>query len=145
MFCTAPTRFAEAGDTLVSVRAPVGDVNMAIENCCIGRGVASLRHEKYKSFTFYTARSLEKYFKNFDSEGTIFGSINKKSFQDLPVVVASDKVLDAFEAIAHPIDSKIIANELQLRSLEELLRTTLPRLISGEIDATNINFDYITA
>jgi len=37
IYCTAPTRFANPGDTLVSVRAPVGDINMAIEKCCIGR------------------------------------------------------------------------------------------------------------
>ena len=41
-FCTAPTRIAQPGDTLVSVRAPVGDINMAWEKCCIGRGVAAL-------------------------------------------------------------------------------------------------------
>ena len=44
-FCTAPTRIAQPGDTLVSVRAPVGDINMAWEKCCIGRGVAALRPE----------------------------------------------------------------------------------------------------
>src|SRR5690606_23834801 len=40
VYCTAPTRFAKKGDTLVSVRAPVGDINMASEDCAIGRGVA---------------------------------------------------------------------------------------------------------
>ena len=44
VYCTAPTRFAESGDSLVSVRAPVGDVNMAMEPCCVGRGVAAIRH-----------------------------------------------------------------------------------------------------
>ena len=42
-FCTAPNRIAQPGDTLVSVRAPVGDINMAWDRCCIGRGVAALR------------------------------------------------------------------------------------------------------
>jgi type I restriction enzyme S subunit len=45
VFCTAPTRLAETGDTLISVRAPVGDINMADEKCCIGRGVAAARHK----------------------------------------------------------------------------------------------------
>ncbi len=44
VYSTAPTRFAEPGDTLVSVRAPVGDVNMANERCSVGRGVAAIRH-----------------------------------------------------------------------------------------------------
>lgn len=134
MHCSAPTRFAEIGDTLVSVRAPVGDVNMAIERCCIGRGLASLRHTKYKSFAFYTARNLEAHFKNFDGEGTIFGSINKKAFQELPVVVPSEKELDAFEAIAQPIDSKIVSNEMQIRTLVELRDALLPRLMTGQLN-----------
>ena len=48
-FCTEPTREAKADDTLVSVRAPVGALNMAWERCCIGRGVAALRHKSGSS------------------------------------------------------------------------------------------------
>ena len=44
-YCTAPARIAQADDTLVSVRAPVGALNMAWEKCCLGRGVAGLRHK----------------------------------------------------------------------------------------------------
>ncbi|MGA1262940.1 MAG: restriction endonuclease subunit S, partial [Prochlorothrix sp.] len=40
VYCTDPKRLASKNDTLVSVRAPVGDVNMAAQDCCIGRGVA---------------------------------------------------------------------------------------------------------
>jgi len=43
VYCTAPTRFAEEGDVLLSVRAPVGSLNVADERCAIGRGVAALR------------------------------------------------------------------------------------------------------
>ena len=53
VFCTAPSRMAGKGDTLVSVRAPVGDVNMAMEECCFGRGVAGIRHpEDYGALPF---------------------------------------------------------------------------------------------
>ena len=43
VYCTAPKRFAKKGDTLVSVRAPVGDINMVEEKCSIGRGVAAIK------------------------------------------------------------------------------------------------------
>ena len=134
VFCNAPTRVAEIGDTLVSVRAPVGDVNMAIEKCCIGRGVASVRHpDGHRGFTFYALRGLGGRFKTFDSEGTVFGSINKKDFQTLPVVDPGPKVLEAFEDISHPIDQRIAENEEQLRVLVALRDTLLPRLISGQL------------
>ena len=134
MYCSAPTRIAEIGDTLVSVRAPVGDVNMAIERCCVGRGVASVRHHKdYRSFTFYTMRGLGQRFENFDSEGTIFGSINKKDFQALPVIAPKLSVLAAYDAVASPIDARIVENEEQIRTLATLRDTLLPRLISGQL------------
>lgn len=59
VYCTAPTRFAEEGDTLVSVRAPVGDINMATEKSAIGRGVAAVRHKSgSRSYTYYAMHSL---------------------------------------------------------------------------------------
>jgi type I restriction enzyme, S subunit len=134
VFCSAPTRFAEAGDTLVSVRAPVGDVNMALERCCIGRGVASVRHAKgYCGFTFYAMRSLGERFKNFDSEGTIFGSINKKDFQSLPIISAGVNLLQAYDDVTSPIDNKIVENEVYIRTLISLRDTLLPGLITGQL------------
>ncbi|XUT92572.1 restriction endonuclease subunit S [Ottowia caeni] len=134
VFCSAPTRYAEPGDTLVSVRAPVGDVNMALERCCIGRGVASVRHPSgFRGFTFYAMRGLGARFKAFDSEGTVFGSISKKDFQNLPVVVAPETVLRAYDEVTSPIDQRIVENEVMLRALSSLRDTLLPRLISGQL------------
>ena len=134
VFCTAPTRLAEPGDTLVSVRAPVGDVNMALEKCCVGRGVAAVRHPNgCRSFAFYATRGLRSRFDLFDSEGTVFGSINKKDFQALPVIEPSGDVLVAFDEIAAPIDRRIVGNEEQIRTLATLRDTLLPRLISGQL------------
>jgi type I restriction enzyme S subunit len=134
VYCTAPTRLAEAGDTLVSVRAPVGDVNMALEECCLGRGVAGVRHPKgYRSFAFYAIRGLRSRFDLFDSEGTVFGSINKKDFQALPVIEPSLEALAAYDNNASPLDQRIIENEEQLRGLATLRDTLLPRLISGQL------------
>ena len=63
IYCTAPTRFANEGDTLVSVRAPVGDVNMAAERCAVGRGVAAIRHKSgSRSFTYYAMGFLKEDF-----------------------------------------------------------------------------------
>ena len=140
IFCTSPTRYADIGDVLVSVRAPVGDVNMALEKCCLGRGVAGLKHPKgYKSFAFYTARGLKTRFDLFDAEGTVFGSINKKDFQELPVIQPTPDVMQVFDEIASPLDSKIIANERQIRTLTDLRDTLLPRLISGQLRVGDVD------
>ncbi len=139
IFCNAPTRLAEIGDALVSVRAPVGDVNMAIERCCIGRGVASVRHQSGRvGYTLYAMKNLGAHFKNFDTEGTIFGSINKKDFEALPVVVPSQGVLVAFDEISKALDGSIEINEQKIRVLLEIRDTLLPRLISGQLQLPEV-------
>ena len=81
VYCTAPTRFAEAGDTLISVRAPVGDINMADTRCCIGRGVAAARHKTgSRSYTYYFMRSIEEVFDRFEAEGTVLAQSVRKTF-----------------------------------------------------------------
>ncbi len=139
VYCTAPTRIAHAGDTLVSVRAPVGDINMAYETCCIGRGVAAVRHKTgSRSYTFYAMRVLGERFKSYEAEGTVFGAINKKQFQNLPNVAPHPDVLLTFEKLAYSIDEYIRSSEEEIRTLSETRDTLLPKLISGELRIPNV-------
>lgn len=134
VFCTKPSRLAQTGDTLVSVRAPVGDVNMALDNCCIGRGVAAVRHPlNYNGFTFYAMKELGKEFHTYDSEGTVFGSISKKDFAALKVVQPNAAVLRLYDEITAPLDNRVVENERNIRTLTSLRDTLLPRLISGQL------------
>jgi type I restriction enzyme S subunit len=134
IFCTAPTRYAKAGDTLVSVRAPVGDINMANEECCVGRGVAAVRHKTgATSFTYYSMANLYPDFARFEAEGTVFGSINKQSFEKLPFVTPPAEVVADYERRAAPIDDQIRLLEEQFRTLSALRDTLLPTLLSGEV------------
>ena len=138
VFCTAPTRYARAGDTLVSVRAPVGDVNMANEECCVGRGVAAVRHKTgATSFTYYSMSNLYPDFARFEAEGTVFGSINKQSFEKLPFVIPLEEVLAAYERQAAPLDEQIRILEEQSRTLAILRDTLLPKLLSGDLRVLN--------
>jgi type I restriction enzyme, S subunit len=134
VFCTAPKRMATALDTLVSVRAPVGRPNIALWDCCIGRGVAALRHKSASvSYTFATARHLEAKFETFNAEGTVFGAINKRDFLKLPVVRPHHSKVSSFDDTVSPLDERIRIAALESRTLAELRDALLPRLISGEI------------
>lgn len=133
-YCTKPTRIAEKGDTLVSVRAPVGEINMAKERCCIGRGVAAIRHKsRSSSYTYYCLRSLKAQLETFEAGGTVFGSIARDEFGLLKVPRVPDQAVRKFEDQVHAIDESIEKNyneSLTLASLRDLL---LPRLISGKL------------
>ena len=134
VYCTAPTRFASAGDTLVSVRAPVGDVNVATERCAIGRGVAAVRHKTSgRSFTYYFMRSINEVFAQFEADGTVFGSIGKKDFHAIPCVRPPHKVVLEFERRLLGVDNRIEVNERESRTLAALRDTLLPKLLSGEL------------
>jgi type I restriction enzyme S subunit len=134
IYCTAPTRYAKPGDTLVRVRAPVGDINMANEECCIGRGVAAVRHKSgATSFTYHSMANLYPDFARFEAEGTVFGSINKDSFEQLRFVIPPDEIVAAYERQAGPLDEQIRTLENQSRTLATLRDTLLPKLLSGEL------------
>lgn len=90
LFTTEPKRMAAAGDVLMSVRAPVGDLNVAYEDCCIGRGLAAI-HSQYPSFCLYLLRSLSRRLNAYNSEGTVFGSINGKTLKALKIALPDKK------------------------------------------------------
>ena len=83
------TKVARAGDILMSVRAPVGPVNFATEEICIGRGLAAIRSksEISKDFLFYQLLHLQPEIAG--KEGAVFASINKSEIEALPLAVAS--------------------------------------------------------
>ena len=139
IYCTAPTRIAQAGDTLISVRAPVGDINMASEECAIGRGVASVRHKSgSSSYSFQFMQGLEEIFERFEAEGTVFGSIGKKDFHSIPCVRPPVNIIGCFEEIIRPLDNRFEVAEFESRLLATLRDALLPKLIRGEFRATRM-------
>lgn len=133
VYCTEPTRFARKNDVLLSVRAPVGDINVAMEDCAIGRGVAAIRSDEAPSFALYSIKSLANDFARYESEGTVFGSINKGQLEGLRLISPPDSLVRRFEEIASSVDARIRQNKLSIRTLTALRDTLLPRLISGKL------------
>jgi type I restriction enzyme, S subunit len=136
VFTTEPKRFAEKYDTLISVRAPVGEQNMAIERCCIGRGVSAFRYEHDNSFytyTYYKMKSLMDDIKQFNETGTVFGSISKSDFENIEIYIPDKQTVSRFQYEAKPIDDKVILNTKQIHTLEKLRDTLLPKLMRGEV------------
>ena len=132
VYCTAPTRLARLGDTLVCVRAPVGDTNLASEDCAIGRGLAAVRHKTGAgSYTLLTMRSLADSFAAFESEGTVFGSINKQGFGAMRVTAPPAPVVLAFEGLVSRLDAQVECAHLQAGILARLRDSLLPLMLSG--------------
>ena len=139
LFTTEPKRMAETGDVLLSVRAPVGDLNIAYERCCIGRGLGAI-HSKtgHSSFVLYTMFALRSQLDVFNGEGTVFGSINRDALNAIPIDIPPVTEIAQFEAVAHPIDELIRANYEENCRLEAIRDSLLPKLMSGEIDVSDV-------
>lgn len=140
LYTTEPKRMAQANDTLMSVRAPVGDLNVAHENCCIGRGLAAIHsNSNHQSFVLYTMFSLKAHLDIFNGEGTVFGSINRNALNEMPILIPSDDIIDKFESIVAPMDSAIRNNYDENCRLQSIRDSLLPRLMSGELDVSAID------
>lgn len=134
VYCTEPKRYAKQGDTLLSVRAPVGDINKAAVECCIGRGLAALRHcSGNEAYTYYLCWNLASQLETYNTEGTVFGAINQKSLKQLNIIKPNEAVLDKFVELVDPVDQLIKYNWEEQNTLTEIRDTLLPKLISGEI------------
>lgn len=129
LYTTEPKRYADEGDILMSVRAPVGDINIAKEYCAIGRGLASIKpNNKCYSYLYYTMMNLNFELKKFNDEGTVFGSITKNDLFDLEVVVLSDDETLTFEREVSIIDKAILNNEIEIQKMQEMTSLLLSKL-----------------
>lgn len=130
-YTTQPIREAKEGDVLMSVRAPVGDLNIAVGDCCIGRGLASLRSLiGCNSFLFYLMQSVRKEFDISNDEGTIFGSITKDGLNETQIIISSDNEIRSFEEKISVIDENIRQYTKQEGKLRELKFFFLSKLVT---------------
>jgi type I restriction enzyme S subunit len=136
LYTTDPKRFAKKFETLISVRAPVGDMNIAFDDCCIGRGLSSFRYKKnpnFFSYTFYKLKSIKDEIAQFEDNGTVFGAITKDDFAKIEIGIPSIEAVKEINEILSSIDNKIFANHKQISTLQKLRDTLLPKLMSGEV------------
>jgi len=132
-YTTKPKRKAKKGEILMSVRAPVGDLNIASEDCALGRGVASISSKiKCNSFLFYLMQDVRKQFDVANDEGTIFGSITKDAFHQIIVLEPQKEIVVDFEARVKLLDDNIKIYSSQLAILENLKSLLLSKLATIE-------------
>src|SRR5690606_38178026 len=115
-YTTAPSRMAKKGDILLSIRAPVGDMNIANTDCCIGRGLAALNSKTGSDgFLFYVMKYFKQIFDRRNSEGTTFGSITRNDLYSLPLVYPTKELLEKYDSIVSKYNEMIFKRSLENR------------------------------
>ncbi|MCX8580764.1 restriction endonuclease subunit S [Gilliamella sp. B3482] len=133
-FTNQPIRLAKKGDILLSVRAPVGDMNIANNDCCIGRGLAAMNSkESFDVFLFYVMKYFKTIFERRNSEGTTFGSITKNDLRSLQLSYPSPSILKKYEAIVSNYNKMIFEKSLETEKLTKLRDFLIPMLMNGQV------------
>lgn len=110
-YTTVMTKTAKAGDVIMSVRAPVGDLNITPMDMCLGRGVCSLSMRNgNQDFLYYMMKYYMPQLLNKES-GTVFGSVNRNDINGLEVEIPDDaEVQEKIARYLTLIDDKIELN-----------------------------------
>lgn len=131
-YTTLVTKSAKAGDIIMSVRAPVGDLNITPVDMCLGRGVCSLRMKNgNQEFLYYMMKYYMPQLLNKES-GTVFGSVNRNDINGLEVDIPEDT--DKQRKIARyltMIDDKIELNNEINNNLEQQMQVLFSEYLSS--------------
>lgn len=119
-YTTKITKKANAGDVIMSVRAPVGDLNITPIDVCLGRGVCGIRMKNGKQdFLFYLMKyNIQQLLSK--GVGTVFNSVNKNDINNLEIDIPDEDKQDKIALFLCQIDDKIEINEKINRNLDML-------------------------
>ncbi len=130
-YTTEPKRRADKGDILMSVRAPVGDLNIANNKRCICRGVAALQSRIHcNSFLYYLMNEVKNQFIISNDEGTIFGSITKEGLHNIEIIKPLEYIVIIFEKISNGIDKQIELSCAELDRLKNFKTLLLSKMVT---------------
>lgn len=133
VWCVKPSKIAEAGDILVSVRAPVGPTNLATVRCCIGRGLAALRCgiDIDRDFLLHNIKLHELDLASLGS-GSTFSAISGSQLRSYPIPLPS---LAEQQRIVARLDEQMAAAERARRAADRMAEAarTLPNALLREI------------
>jgi type I restriction enzyme S subunit len=123
-----------AGTLLLSSRAPIGYLAISCINIAINQGYIAILNNDYIS-NYYMYLWCKHYMEEIKAaaNGSVFQEISKSIFRTLPFVLPPKNSLDSFNKIVVPIFEKLRTNQTQIRILEKLRDTLLPKLMSGAV------------
>ncbi|MEM3203861.1 MAG: restriction endonuclease subunit S [Saccharolobus sp.] len=135
LYCSNPIKIAEQGDILISVRAPVGDVNIAPYRLCIGRGLAAIRFNSKNAnswFYFYYLQRVKNFLENL-GKGSTFKAINKDDLTELKIPLPPLPEQERIVEILSTIDKKLEMERREKARLERIKQGLMDLLLTGKI------------
>ncbi|MDO4750826.1 MAG: restriction endonuclease subunit S [Akkermansia sp.] len=153
VWCDAPIKVANPDDILISVRAPIGALNIANTNCCIGRGLAALKVSSNtdRDFIYYLLTARKLFLQN-KGTGSTFKAISKKVLEELPVPSLTLLEQKQISSKLNHLTKIIGLRRTQLAKLDELVKCRFVEMFGDPIQNKQIyklhlftEFAYIDA
>ena len=132
--CTKPAKMCKVGDVLISVRAPVGAVNLANRDYCIGRGLAAIRAPNIKPSLMAELIARQSSELRRVAQGTTFEAINKKDLESLILSLPPKDDLPVVAKILDTLDIVITQTEAIIAKLKVVRQGLLNDLLTRGID-----------
>lgn len=133
IYCTVKNRIAEPGDILCSVRAPVGRLNITLDQIVIGRGLAAISSKTGNQSLLYYQLKNHFFKEDMIGGGAIFAAVTKKDMETQMLLCPPERLIEDFEDISEPIDEQIKTLHIRNIRLTQARDLLLPRLMNGEI------------
>ncbi len=134
-YCDTPGKIAEAGDVLISVRAPVGPTNLCQIRSCIGRGLAALRpkEEIPSKYLLYYLRNIEPWLSQ-QGTGSTFTAISKSDLQEIEILLAPLAEQRRIVAKLEVLLSKVDASRKRLKRIPVISKRFREAVLSAACD-----------
>lgn len=133
--CALPAKIGKAGSLLISVRAPVGAVNIADQDYCIGRGLAAIFPKRYPASFLAAAVSKRSPELARVSQGTTFDAIGKRELHSVCVYAPDQSTASKIAEILDTLDAAIRETEAVVAKLKAMKQGLLHDLLTRGIDA----------
>jgi len=136
LFTSEPKKVVGPGTLLMTVRAPVGELNVSLEETCLGRGVCGIAAD-CPGFAEFLMRALKSRWHG-EEGGTVFPAVNRSQIVGLQVVVPPADEIDRFEAFARPLREAVTGLHAETERLANARDAILPKLVSGQLRVQNV-------
>lgn len=140
VWTTNPIKIAQTDDVLISVRAPIGALNMSTAKCCIGRGLAALTPDNRKiktAFLFYYLRARQD-FLNQQGSGAIFKAVTKTILGGLQINLPSLERQREIVRVLDKVEAVIDKHKRQLAKLDELAKARFVEMFAKKYDSVEV-------
>lgn len=134
-WCIKPLKIAKAQDILISVRAPVGDLNLADQSVCIGRGLAAIRFVSIDISFGWHVMNWARYWLKRLTQGSTFEAIGRTEIESLPIPIPALTEQQRIASVLDGIDNLLDSTEEITSAYHDLKTAMLSSLFAGIYEA----------